>query len=704
MRWRNARLGALGVGLLVLLAGAASQAQDDWEMPEEMKAKPCPAGEQRDGFGKCVPIPGAAKPAEAEKPAEPEKPAAPEKAAEPDKPAEVEKPAEPVKPAEPGEVEEIPAPAEGAAARPPLPPAPGEKAAEPAGEKPAPAPAEGAAARPPLVPPPAAQPAEVVGEKAAEGSTPEKPGAAEPETAEGEKTAEGDKAAEGEEEPPPPPQAFIKGELSSFIGSSKLVTKNNRIGVRLGAELVDGIFYQTFNPELDLRFGQFQFGLGVPLAIEIYDMNFENLSVGEGEEVDWTEGFGNAGRFRTEDWDEPSEYIRFIRYATWGKKEDHIFASLSQVGNNSLGHGALMRRYSANIDPNSVRVALQFDMYNDYAGFELMSNSIVDWDVFGALAFIKPLSFFLDSPIARSWSIGFTWLADRHAPVTLEKSAFGLPPVANPFYLSGENHPDSLSTSFLQGMGVDMEIKVLKTESVDLKPFVDFSFMLPGDPSGEVPLEPEWGWGFTAGLLGRFNVGQDPVHAFRLIAEFRSFTPTYLPGYFDTFYEVQKYLSNLNYADYTSHGRLPPTKFEDVFVERKGQDQRYGYYVEFNYSIVENLTLTLALEGSNADRSTNFLAHIEVPALSWLQFFASYHHRSMDGLGELFASEMGNRIIFAAVRLRVFPFLFINFQYQHTLHFSEGEEELTGDEYLDRYRYYAPAHGFFGDLEFGWEF
>ncbi len=694
MRARRTFLGALGigVGLCLLVAGPAARAQDDWEMPEEMKAKPCPAGEHRDGFGKCVPLPkeeGTA-PVAPPAPVEPPAPAAPPAPAEP--PAAPAAPPAPVAPPAPAE------PPAGAAARPPLAPPPGEKPAEAA---------PGAAGRPPL-PEAGGEGTALQGEKAVEDEVTVVEGAGEPPAAEGEgeKAAaegEGEKAAEGEE-PPPPPQAFVKGELSSFIGASKLVTKNNRIGLRLGAELVDGVFYQTINPEVDLRFGKLQFGLGVPLAIEIYDMNFQHLSLEPGQEVDWTEGFGDAGRFRTEDWDEPSEYIRFIRYATWGRKEDNLFVSLSQVGNNSLGHGALMRRYSANIDPNSVRVALQLDMYNDYVGFELMSNSVVDWDVFGALAFIKPLSFFMDSPVARSWSIGFTWLADRHAPVTLGTRTFGDPPAPNPFYLAGDNHPEAVSTAFLQAMGVDMEVKILKTESVDLKPFVDFSFMLPGDPSGGVALEPEWGWGFTAGLLGRFNLGQDPVHAFRLIAEFRTFTPTYLPGYFDTFYEVQKYLANLNYADYTAQGRLPPTKFEDVFVARKGQDQRYGYYVEFNYSIVENLTLTLALEGSNADRSTNFLAHLEVPALSWLQFFASYHHRSMDGLGELFDSQMGNRIIFAAVRLRVFPFMFINFHYHHTLHFSEGEAELTGDEYLDRYRYYAPAHGFFGDLEFGWEF
>jgi hypothetical protein len=487
-------------------------------------------------------------------------------------------------------------------------------------------------------------------------------------------------------------RAFVKGELASFIGSTKLVTKNNRIGVRLGYRQLDLVHYVTLNPEADMRFGKLEFGLGVPLALEIFNGEWD-------EAKDEPVGFDDAGSLRTEDWDEPGEYVRFIRYLRYGKKEDRLYFNLSQVASTSIGHGALMRRYSVNIDPDSTRLSAELDMYNDYAGFEIVTNSVVDWDLFGGIAFVKPLSFFMDSPVARSLSIGFTYLADRHAPVTLTTQT---DPTVNPYWVLGTGRPEVSSDAFLHGMGVDMEIKILKTENVDLKPFIDYSWFMPSDPSGG-EFEPDGGGGLTIGLLGRLNYGRDPVHALRTIAEFRYFSATYLPGYFDTFYEIQRFISSQRYRSYAQDtAGLPPSKFTDVFHNRKEDDSHLGFYLEFNYAIVEYLALTLALEGSDAEGGNHFLAHLEVPALSWLQFFASYHQRSMEGLSDLFSSSGNDKNVFAAARLRALPFLFINFRYFYTFELNDGYADLDRPD--RQYRYYDNIHGWMADFELGWEF
>jgi hypothetical protein len=282
--------------------------------------------------------------------------------------------------------------------------------------------------------------------------------------------------------------------------------------------------------------------------------------------------------------------------------------------------------------------------------------------------------------------------------VTL-KTGSAAPGVVSPYYVLGDGVPEVATDAFLHGMGVDLEIKVLKTDSLDLKPFVDFSWMMPQTPTGATPPKAEGGNGLTVGLLGRFNFGESLVSALRVITEFRSFSANFVPSYFDTFYEVQKYIANTRYAQYkASASSLPPTKFVDVFVDRTG-DRRLGYYLEFNYSLVSYLALTLALEGSNAERGNGFLAHLEVPALSWLQFFATYHQRALDGIGDLFKSE-GERIIFSAARLRVFPFMFVNFRYFHTFALEEGMDTLSPEAE----RFYKARNGWLADVEFGWEF
>ena len=92
-----------------------------------------------------------------------------------------------------------------------------------------------------------------------------------------------------------------------------------------------------------------------------------------------------------------------------------------------------------------------------------------------------------------------------------------------------------------QLIGVDLESKIVKTENADLKPYLDYSRLLDiGSPTG-VGAKANGGGGLTLGMLGRFNAGDVKVHAFRVVVEGRYFDGNYLPGYFDTFYEVQKY-------------------------------------------------------------------------------------------------------------------------------------------------------------------
>lgn len=646
----------ISLSLVFLLGGAAAaETIDEWEIPAPLLgdlAKPCPDGTRADGKGFCLPAP---KPAAVEtKPAtSPEAPPTPEARPLPS-------------PATPAP-SPTPAPAPASASTP---------ASAPASAAPAPAPES------PPVPAPAAAdtaaPAASADLEKQPAATGEKDSAAAP------------KGEEPKKEPPPP---FIKGELSNFIGSAKLITKNDRIGVGLGWRLIDGIHYFTINPEVDFRFGELAFGLGGPLSIELFDTH---TKPGVTDLV----GFENAGSLRKQDWNEASEFARIVRYLSYGRKEDRFYFSLSQNTASSLGHGALLRRYSVNIDPDSTRLAAQLDAYTDYFGFEFMTNSVTSWDVVGTLAFIKPLSFFMEHPVARSLSIGFSYVADRHAPVLLahEESS---PGVANPWRVAMEgSRPVVSSDAFLHGMGIDVEVKVLKTDTVDLKPYADFSWMMPGDPGGAFSLaSPEGGNGFTLGLLGRFNVGRDPVHAFRTVAEFRTFSATYLPGYFDTFYEIQKFMWGADFGSGT-----PKTKFQQVFVDRRGQDRRLGFYLEFNYAILSKLGITLALEGSNADRGSHFLAHLEVPALEWLQFFATYHQTALLDMGDLFSGSAGDKILFSALRLKLLPFLFVNFRYFHTFQLADGYADYTGDGIEEHYRHYAPANVFQGDVEFGYEF
>ncbi|WP_316376713.1 hypothetical protein, partial [Enterobacter hormaechei] len=132
----------------------------------------------------------------------------------------------------------------------------------------------------------------------------------------------------------------------------------------------------------------------------------------------------NAGRLRVEDYDSFHDFGRVLKYISYGRKEDQIYISAGQRYASSVGHGAITRRYSPSINIDYPRASAQVDMYNDYGGFELMTNDVLEWNQLSGLAFFKPLSFFKpQNLLAKTFSIGFTGALDWRAPYTLSTDA-----------------------------------------------------------------------------------------------------------------------------------------------------------------------------------------------------------------------------------------------------------------------------------------
>jgi hypothetical protein len=498
-------------------------------------------------------------------------------------------------------------------------------------------------------------------------------------------------------------QQFIKGELTN-LGSDKLVLSDSRFGLRVGYARLDNSSYLAVSPEIDMLFGEdVRLGLGLPLHVRAY-----------------ADGFYDTGKikFREHDYDKPSDYARILRFLTIGKKEDQLFLNVSQLYAATIGHGAVVRRYSGNIDTNITRVGAQFDAYAKYGGFEAFVGDVVQPQHFLAgLAFFKPLGWITGpSRETLGWtSIGLSTAMDLAAPYTLcRNTATRYPQVGESgtapaelgcagaaYYESGE--PVAQETRRAQVVGVDLETKIVKTENVDIKPYLDYSRLLDISNANGVGGKAEGGGGLTLGFLGRFNVGDVKVHAFRVVVEGRYFDGNYLPGYFDTFYEVQKFQFITGKADIAYEPKLR------TILGRDPSHKRAGYYLEAAYQFNQGLALMAAYEDSahvsgpadicsyagcnKAVGRRNLTLHIEYPAYSWLQFFGSYYHRSFDGAPLDTNKPLGdNTLIYSAVRIHVLPILFLNARIFRSWHADEvlGEmKNLWGGDF---------------DIEFGYEF
>ena len=455
---------------------------------------------------------------------------------------------------------------------------------------------------------------------------------------------------------PRPEDKMLKGELS-MLGMTEFLNPQNFAGVGIGYFSLDSISYLQVTPMVDLHFldNRLHLDLGAAINFALFDPN-------DG-------GFKAAGRIRKQDWDEWQDYLKILRRFQYGRKEDRLYLRLSQVGAASLGHGGFMRRYNNNMFANSTHLGLEADAYNDYVGVEaFLSDVTFQSRVLGGIAFVKPLGW-MDNAIARSFSIGGYYTGDLAAPTTLKRDAEGVvltDKADNPLY----------NSQGLHGVGADIEVKPIRVgDLIDVKAYMDFNQFI------------NYGNGFTAGALGRFNI-PIPFLAIRARAEYRNLGDQYLPSYFDNFYEIQK----LQFVT-ASASTFTPTKLAFMQSIKTGSRRSNGYF-EVTFSWVDKLALAVAYDYGGGFFQQNFLLHAEFSAFDWLRFFATYHKRNFDNFNQLFKFAQ-NDLLYGQARLEILPFLFLNGRVMKTFEWDPAVDlGLGGLRNLWSYQI---------DIELGWQ-
>lgn len=465
-------------------------------------------------------------------------------------------------------------------------------------------------------------------------------------------------------------------------------------------------FYLEIEPQIDIvaEKSNFRLGLGAPLRFELADTQgpvescvnqaqVTRMGGGTQEEVMLATGLclsdkqskviENMGRLRKEDWDENSDYARIIRYVVFGKPESPFYFSASRQFDQSLGHGTVIRNYNPNINFNTARLGATVDMHHGPIGGQFLANDILRPDLLGFLGFLRPLRPFSNDTLARSLSFGFNFVYGSNQPRTLalEPGLFG--PAFNqpiPKVSDALGHEASLERG-LSIFGADIELKVVRGETADVKLYADYQKMA------------GLGGGMTLGSLFRFSFGQPATMATRARFEVQRFDADYLPNYFDTFHDVFQY--QYLPAAYTGSNTLTyyPTKLGFLEANRGGS-ARYGYYAELTHTIFDHLTVGVAARGwrpSADSRSLTFIdpscrnpggavpdcggtnallrepgfsslrLRVELPFRRFLQAFGAYEVFSTTaekGLG-IARLDGDNEILFAGARLMILPILFL---------------------------------------------
>ena len=480
---------------------------------------------------------------------------------------------------------------------------------------------------------------------------------------------------------------FRKGELTDY-GTTQILARRDFAGLGFGVSEMDGYRYLVISPDFNLIRGKLALGVGFPLRLEVGDL------LNEGADATFS--------VRSMDWDEFSDLVRPLRYFTWGRKEDNFYIDINRVHASTIGHGQLLRNYIPNLDIDEDRLYFSADAYGDYGGFEFLAGALPLPQHFGALAFIKPLSFFTNDKQLQSLSLGLSYVGDLNAPTQLDTVAH-----ANPHdtdedggvrYAVNDQGNFLWAPAAVHGVGVDGEFKVYKRGPLDIKVYADYSHLfLPAyEPLG---IEATGDGGFTVGSLFRISQGArlgskaGPLfkgvidekiqasimanHAFRIRLEGKTFGPRFLPSYFNSTYSIQKL--QMGFSQATS--RLP-TKLAYLSLP-DDESQRLGGYLELSYRWMDNIGLTAIYEDAFSTGMNDTLAagrqvvlHAESQSTSWAQMYVTYHYFTFENIGDIFKFQTDNELLFAGARIQILPFLFLNAMTQRTFGIQFTDEDL----------------------------
>lgn len=292
--------------------------------------------------------------------------------------------------------------------------------------------------------------------------------------------------------------------------------------------LITLVFFQTakaqFQHYVDPNQGMIEGGFGLtwidgkPNYTFMFrpEIAFANFGVGLNLRMEFTP----EGKIRTENFNEFSDYLSVIRYVRYGYKKDPVYARLGALDYATLGHGSILYLYNNSPSFDVRKVGLEFDVDLNTFGFESVYSNFAQAGVVGVRGYLRPLKLteMRDIPILSNLEVGGSYVTDldEHSGITSARY---------------DTAAKKLRTLEDQGattiVGFDIGLPIRVTSGLTFTPYFDYAKIL------------DYGHGTAAGLMLDFS-GAGLVNV-KAKLERRFNGDHYLPGYFNSFYEIDRF-------------------------------------------------------------------------------------------------------------------------------------------------------------------
>jgi hypothetical protein len=271
----------------------------------------------------------------------------------------------------------------------------------------------------------------------------------------------------------------------------------NQIEGGLGLNWINNQPYYNVTLYPDLTFGKWGVGLDLTLDVDAH------------------------GNIRSQEYKDVNAYLAIIRYISYGQPLDPLFVKVGALDYVTIGEGNIMNEYNNSPSFDARRIGAQFNMDNDTWGFQTLWGNFGDPGLGVVRGFIRPLKLSPISsfPIINSLEVGATYATDfsKYADVSAAS-------------LSGDSL--TVTSQSLSIAGADVDLPLIRTSVFGFDVYGDYAKII------------NYGSGEAAG--GKFTFNFPLLLNATAQLERRFNGDHYIAGYFDSFYELERFEAGSN--------------------------------------------------------------------------------------------------------------------------------------------------------------
>ena len=380
----------------------------------------------------------------------------------------------------------------------------------------------------------------------------------------------------------------------------------------LGMNWIDGELFYSFYFTPEVSYGNFGVGLGLQLD------------------------FNQDGKLRSQNFDETSDYISLIRYVRYGLKNDPLYVKLGALDYYTLGYGNIIYDYNNTPSFDSRKNGLVFDVDFGKFGLESIYSQFGEAGLVGLRGYVRPLQYTTagEIPIIGMAEIGATYSTDFNQYSGV---------VSGSFDKTTKKFNPTDDTGNMSIIGFDIGFPLLATTQVDLKLYTAYSKII------------DFGSGVATGLM--LNLNGLGIFSASARLERRFNNDQYLPAYFNSLYEVERFRVDTSSSSFSSKAK----RLSEAI------NQSDGYFGELRVSILNTFDILGSYQRLDK-KSDSGILHLETDISPQdLSFIARAGYDKINIRDEKDLFKLDDRsYLYAELGYKPIPYIIVSMVYSWT--------------------------------------